>query len=260
MTVVDYSYAPPSTWNAAWRNQFFVYDALVEIERWLKTDTSSAVLLDSDVVWTGFAVDDFWKDLDRRGSLTYAIDYPVDSDINGLSRRQLTALASDIIVLPDRHVVRYCGGEFIAATRDNLAALNATARELWPIVMRRHVEGLINVREEAHLLSLAVMRLGLDVGGGNAYIKRLWTQPLKPRNVTADDSKLALWHVPAEKRYGLRRLYRQLSASYFKGGAITHAVDSAQLAKRLGIPYNTLGKTVADVGAAARSRLVHKLG
>ena len=63
---------------------------------------------------------------------------------------------------------------------------------------------------EAHLLSLCYADLGLPTGGCDRFVKRLWTQPLRHQNVQPGAETLALWHLPAEKRYGLRRLYGDL--------------------------------------------------
>ena len=55
--VTPYSFAPPRSWPIAWRNQFFVFDALEAIHA--ITDPHDLImLLDSDVVWTALELTD----------------------------------------------------------------------------------------------------------------------------------------------------------------------------------------------------------
>ena len=49
-------------------------------------------------------------------------------------------------------------------------------------------------------------RLHIRNNIGNKYVKRMWTG-LRYNNVKRGDENLAVWHLPAEKRSGLYRLY-----------------------------------------------------
>ena len=41
-------------------------------------------------------------------------------------------------------------------------------------------------------------------------MRRIWTNPLFYREVRQSDVDLAIWHLPAEKTFGLYNLYHQL--------------------------------------------------
>jgi ABC-type amino acid transport substrate-binding protein len=252
--VLDYTYAPPPTWPDAWRNQFFVLDVLADLAEVL-ADDDVLVVLDSDVVWSGAGrVDDLWEAVAADGALTYRLDYTPDHVVNGCSRRALTELASSLGVDTGDRLLGYSGGELVALRGDTCVSVIQTASRLWPLVQQKRDDGVIERIEEAHLLSLCYADLGLATGGANAFLKRLWTQPLKHQNVESGDELLDLWHVPAEKRYGLRRLYRDLIASDDDLGSLPSAAYLTLLKRRLGVPTNTPTKVAADLADVGRMR------
>lgn len=249
--VLPYTFAPPQTWPAGWRNQFFVFDVLQALGRSLDP-SDLAVVLDSDVVWADAAAS-MWEGIRADGALTYRIDYPADHPVNGCSRRALTALGSRLgLRMPG--LVEYCGGEYVGARADLCLALADRARALWPGVVEQQARGEISQIEEAHLLSLCYADLGVAPGGADPFVKRMWTQPLKPRNVTPDDLTLPLWHVPAEKKYGLRRLYPTTLRAEARLWSCPDDEYRRRLALRLGIPRNSAPKVLADVTSALASR------
>lgn len=63
----------------------------------------------------------------------------------------------------------------------------------------------LNFIEEAHLLSLVYSELGVPFGNANDSVKRIWTQVLHHNNRASTDLNLVCWHLPAEKRFGIRR-------------------------------------------------------
>ena len=148
----------------------------------------------------------------------------------------------------------YCGGELVGLAGGIAGDVCAGAREIWPRVVARHESFELQGLDEAHILSMLYANLGLPTGNAKPFIKRLWTQPFRYRNTAPGDEALALWHVPAEKRYGLRRLYRALSARCLSGDAATW-VRPAILGPFLGVPRNTAEKLVRDTISASFSRV-----
>lgn len=251
--VLDYTYAPPPSWPDAWRNQFFVLDVLADLARSV-APADQVLVLDSDIVWTDAGrVDDLWDTVARQGSLTYPIGYGPDHPVNGCSRRELTGLARELGIDVGGGVLDYSGGEFVALRGDTCARVVESATRRWPQVQRARDEGRVERIEEAHLLSLCYADLGLPTGGGERFVKRLWTQPLRHQNVRPGDQDLPLWHLPAEKRYGLRRLYGDLGADGF--AALSDQAYTALLRRRLGVPANTRTKVAQDLTTAARRRV-----
>lgn len=260
MEVLGYTFAPPTTWGQAWRNQFFVFDVLTALSQ-RYADQDCFVVLDSDIIWTNNpSTESMWKEIAQQGCVSYHIDLSPDEKVSGLSRRELTHLAAGFSpsIEPDE-LIGYSGGEYIALRRDVCLRVVDTARRLWPEVMRRHESSQAVPTEEAHFLSCIYAILGLQVGTGDVYIKRIWTQIMKYQNVDVADLELALWHVPAEKRYGLSRLYRDLMSS-----PTDNWVDLPQEAfiktvgARVGIPGNSVLKKSLDLTRALRGRILER--
>jgi hypothetical protein len=256
--VLDYTFRPPETWRRAWRNQFFVLDVLHELAERVDDD-ALVLLLDSDIAWTGSSrTERMWQDLAEQGCLTYHVQHPpADIEQYGEWLHGLTDLSRDMgASLEPGEKVAYSGGEFVALRGDACAQVAAAAREAWPEVLARHRDGRPNVHEEAYLLSHLYATLRLPTGQAGSYVKRLWTQPLRYRDVGPEDLELVLWHVPAEKLYGLRRLYGRLR----RRGMATflsepHRTWHPRTAKMLGIPANPPTKVVRDVTRAATARM-----
>lgn len=257
--VVPCEFAPPRTWHANWRNQFYVFDALNALNEQMRRD-DLAVLLDSDMVWTRtLRARLLWSDLEEKGQLAYAIDYAPDYPINGLTRAELTRIAGELSGSRPHHPLLYAGGEFIAARADRCEQLVLAAKALWPRVLERHREGLSNFSEEAHMLSYLLWQLGFPVTGGSEHIKRIWTQVWRTQTGHPDDLKLTLWHVPAEKRYGLRRLFSRLSSVGPKSWLSIPDDEWLRLSgKALGVPRNSNTKRVRDVGFAVTTRVLDR--
>jgi hypothetical protein len=178
--------------------------------------------------------------------------YAPDHEINGLSRRAMTALAVDLgLDTRGMRALPYSGGELVGLSARVTDELSTIARQVWPRVVEYFEEGRIAGMDEAHLLSMVYSHLGVRTGDANAFIRRLWTQPFRTRNVAPEDVNLALWHVPAEKRYGLRRLFDRVSDWT---PAQTQLVGPEVLGRYLGVPENTWAKVLRDTGSAAATR------
>ena len=258
---LSYSHEPPSTWPAAWRNQFFVLDVLKWAAEALGSD-DEILILDSDIVWTGSPrTPDMWRSVREKGGVALRIDYAPDEKVNSLSRRQMTlrmAGLSDV-----EPPLEYCGGEFVALSGRIVQAYYREAAAILSENIGRSAGGIRYAFEEAHVLSVANSRLGIEAGSANSFVKRLWTQPLKYKNVREDDVTLPLWHLPAEKRYGIRRLYKKiiaeaLSPSGSRADQGLQPIAIGTLGACLGVPRNTPVKWVRDVSRASLGKLKGK--
>ncbi|SDP36534.1 hypothetical protein SAMN04487788_3189 [Microbacterium testaceum StLB037] len=255
---IPYSHEPPATWPAAWRNQFFVLDVLKWAAQTLLPD-DEILVLDSDMVWTGSPrASNMWRRVREDGGIALSIDYAPDESVNSMSRREMTQKMAglDDAAPP----LAYCGGEFVALSGKIVQAYYLEAAAILLENIDRSAGGTLYAFEEAHVLSVANSRIGIQAGSANFYVKRLWTQPLKYKNVRDDDVALPLWHLPAEKRYGIRRLYKR-----FTSDALSHSVEEAghglrpiavgTLGACLGIPKNSPFKWVRDVSRASWGKL-----
>jgi hypothetical protein len=255
MRVITYDHVPPASFTKAWRNQFFVIDVLEHIHVGL-SPSDGVVILDSDIVWASIAkADEFWDSVHSSGLATYQVGYDDSHKVNGLSIGDLHDLMSQLnLESPGR--LTYCGGEIVGGTVDWIKRLAVNADRIWSLLMDQHLSNTSLAFEEAHVLSMAYAYIGHEPGSADGFIRRLWTQPLKPRNVRVGDTNLALWHVPAEKKYGLARLYRQLvSRGAERFGAETDSMFKTRVARQLGIPKNSLQKVLLDISQASFARL-----
>jgi hypothetical protein len=248
--VVKYTTVVPKTFTRKWRNQFYVLDVLEHFGGFCN-ESDSVVLLDSDVVWTTHdRASALWRQLEAEELLMMPIGYDSSEAVNGLSGKELAERTSRPVP------IEYAGGEFIAVTGTILPLLVSQTRDIVQLLLAQHRESTWLAFEEAHVLSVAYQKIGAVVVE-EAIVKRLWTQPLKFQNVTKADLRLALWHVPAEKKYGLRRLYKRLVAEGAGSGVPIDEDRWMRLISRLlGVPRNTPEKWFRDVSGAALSRLV----
>ncbi|TLM84552.1 hypothetical protein FDW83_07510 [Pseudarthrobacter sp. NamE2] len=254
--VIPYKHQPPESFAKSWRNQFFVIDVLADLARKVG-ECDAWVVLDSDIVWSTQSTDKLWQALQEQGISTYTVGYARSQHINGMSMEFLKSLAGSLN-LDTKDRLDYSGGEFIGGNGSSLSDLIATSDAVWSALMDQHALDQSLQFEEAHLLSLVYGLLDVVPGRMNFFVRRLWTQPFKYQNVSTDDEKLALWHVPAEKKYGIRRIYR----TTIRDDSRALAMDPVQwinyCRRQLGIPRNSLLKVGRDTARAIRSKSIKR--
>ena len=101
------------------------------------------------------------------------------------------------------------------------------------------------------MFSLLAERLGLRNDTGNRYVKRMWTTS-QYCNVAPGDEALSVWHLPAEKKAGLHRLYRLLER---EGGMPDEARFWKKAGAWCGVPRAGMGKKAHDLLAAIGNKL-----
>ena len=260
-----FTFIPPAGYYGSWRNQFYVLDLLEAFAESL-SDLEVGVLLDSDCVWTrpGAALVEATR---HHGALTLDVGLGPDEWQNGLTRREMGAIYADLDgaaleARPEqrrRAVPPYLGGEILAATGQTARRMASTARDVWHAQLGRHAAGLPKFNEEAHLLSYVYHRLGVEAGTANPFIDRIYTSLKDGKTVAPRHLDLMLWHLPNEKRYGLRRLFPAVMdrASWFW----TTPPDERwrrRMGRVLGVPRRTPTKATLDVGAAVRDKLARR--
>lgn len=255
LRVIPYLHEPPASFTASWRNQFFVIDVLRDLTKRLEP-SDNMVILDSDIVWTTkLRAQSFWKSLSVNGLATYEVGYPNAKPVNGLSIDDLSRFLKSLRTAHSARI-SYCGGEIVGANGSCIQKLSQQAEDIWAQLMALHDKDHLLAFEEAHVLSLAYASLGHEPGNCNGHIRRLWTQPLKPRNVGADDLSLTMWHTPAEKKYGFARVYRHLIENDLHEFLSASDDDFIRrMSGHLGIPKNSLLKVFCDILLAGHMRV-----
>ncbi|NET35095.1 MAG: hypothetical protein F6K19_24215 [Cyanothece sp. SIO1E1] len=170
------------------------------------------MILDSDCVWVDSA-DRVSADLDSYGLLAYDLGQRTTDSLSGAD---LEDIYTELDQRPQVKIPNYYGGELFAARGDVIQRVVAEIGSVWENSLQRFKEHKPKLYEEAFVLSYIYHRLGYAEPTANAYIKRLWTGS-KFNNVELADMTLAIWHLPAEKKRGIKRLFHQacLSRSRF---------------------------------------------
>ncbi|MEP7142928.1 MAG: hypothetical protein ABI707_08660 [Ferruginibacter sp.] len=205
--VTPFEYITPAGYYGEWRNQFYEFSIFNFICNHKDFDDEDGfLLLDSDCIITK-SLSPLFKCLQEQSCITYRIDYDVDHNINGNSRKEMKAIFEELSSIKLDDFPAYHGGEFYASTIQIIKKLVPDFKIVWQQLLTRHSAGLQKLNEEAHVLSYLFFKNGIEGGQANDYVKRLWTDPTTFRNVEQKDMHLSIWHLPAEKRKGFKKFF-----------------------------------------------------
>lgn len=195
--------------TAAWGNVLYFFDILNALDS--EPDDLRFALVDSDVLVTA-ALAPLWALLDHAAFAGYVVASQIDEPINGMTRRTMAQAASGLAGR-EFPALPHFGGELFATT---LGAWK-THRPVFDIILSQANSGLgpaAPVVTEEHVFSIAFALLEQPAADARNVIKRIWTSP-RHNTAGSGDEHLPLWHLPAEKRYGLADLYRNLAQRGF---------------------------------------------
>lgn len=239
-----------------WYNQFYVFDILDYFEVHAE-EHDHFIVADSDCL----VVDDLAALFDTVISSGYlAIDVKTspDEDINGINRRAAALLYGALGGTRQPLIAPYFGGEFFGISGRLLGPILAISRDAFQINNRRASSGLSYLTEEAHLLSYAFVQLDIIEQNADLFVRRIWTT-WKSNNTELADLGLLIWHVPAEKIFGIRTIANRLASAYRKRKS-TPDLTKSLLSRRLGVGkrrFTKLAWTLAyAVVRRARARLL----
>jgi hypothetical protein len=236
-----FEYQTPIGYYNNWRNQFYEFSILKFIlDKHIFKEDDVFILLDSDCIITG-DLTNLYKNVLDFGCITYKIDYKPDFIINGLTRTEMKSIFEKLDEKIIDHIPIYHAGEFFAATVKTIQKIMDLFYPTWVSLLKLHQENKPHLHEEAHVLSYLFYKIGCEGGKANEYIKRIWTDPTTYRNVIPGDENYKIWHLPAEKRYGFKKLFKLLKKNRFD----LNAFPTEELVKKLkiifqvpSIPYN----------------------
>lgn len=194
----------PKDWYGAWRNQFYLFDVL----EYLKNLEGNHLILDSDCV-IAHSLQNLYQEIEREQVLTLPIDYSIEKDINGCSMEQMRQIYQKMFDTEYPKNLLYMGGEFIAMTSEAVSELLPIFYDVWAKDQKLYEQKEQKLNEEAHTLSLCYYRMGKVNELGRKYIRRIWTD-MNLDQVKEGDDKLAIWHLPAEKKFGFAEFFKRL--------------------------------------------------
>lgn len=198
---VELTRKTPKDWSGAWRNQFYIFDVL----DCLKEREGNFVILDTDCVITG-SLAGLYQDVEKNGVVALTIDYPIDKNVNGCSVKEMREIYAECYGGAEPKDLVYSGGEICAINSTRIPKLFEHFSEIWKVNYKRYEAGKVKLTDEAHSLSCIYYHMGCQNNLGASYIKRMWTD-LRCDTVEPQDAKLPIWHLPAEKKFGLQKLF-----------------------------------------------------
>ena len=204
---LPYERRPPKGWYGAWQNQFYLYDILGWMGGRMKAD-DALLVCDADCLCRT-PLDGLFDEIRKQGSALYEFITDRSATINGITLPEMETFYSACYGPPPRSPLAYYGGEFIGLRGDSVCRINEAYAGLWAFNLARADRREPKLNEEAHVLSVLAERLDLRNAVANRYVKRMWTSP-QFNNVRPEDERLAVWHLPYEKKRGLYRLFRLL--------------------------------------------------
>lgn len=233
----DFKYKTPKGYFGSFQNQFYEFSILEAIANSNASGDDMYLILDSDCIFLK-PVADLFNEAKPQGFISFEDQVESGYVINGLSRNHLKELYQDLLQQQINEIPSYHLGEFLLSNVQNIRKFFADFKELWPVMLERHAVGKLKFNEEAHTLSYLYFKNGFRAHATNTWMRRIWTNPLFYREVRQSDVDLVIWHLPAEKTFGLYNLYHQLMDKHENFGFDVSHTNYLRLVKKvLHIPH-----------------------
>lgn len=237
---LPYTFRPPKDWYASWQNQFYLYDIFQYMQTRMQPD-DTLLVADADCLCHS-PLDGLFKETRNTGASLYEFITDRKYNINGITLPEMEIFYEACYHEKPQHPITYYGGEFICLRGDSVERIMQAYPDLWAFNLMQKKAQKPRLNEEAHVLSILAERLKLRNARANRYVKRMWTTP-QFNNVIPGDEKLAVWHLPYEKKRGLYHLYRYLNTVNDLGDESIFWEKAGQLT---GIPHVSLYKRIND--------------
>lgn len=232
----SFKYKTPKGYYGRFQNQFYEFSILEYIAENDNNLENQYMVLDSDCIFLKPAAPLF-NEAKPQGFISFTDPVAPDYVINGLSRLDMKALYEELLGEQLSEAPQYHLGEFLLCSTKNIKKIYSDFKELWPKLIERFEANKTRFNEEAHTLSFLYFKNGLQESKSDKYMRRIWTNPLFYRDVRPSDKDLVIWHLPAEKTFGIDRLYQHfLTQSDNYGFEIPAAKYQELVENTLGIP------------------------
>lgn len=239
---LDYNCAPPKGWYHSWANQFYLYDILRYMEGRMDDDDTFTVI-DADCICHK-PLASFFDRVRREGSGLYVEGRDAGWVSSDLNQMQMEEIYRNFYGQEPTKPLYYYGGEFISLRGDKLRLVNEAYAPLWHYNLQLFREDRPKLNQEALFFSVLAEHLSIRNDFGNEYIRRMWTNP-NHFDCRPADLDLSIWHLPYEKRRGLRYLYYMLRK---QGNRIVDEQDFLRRAARYcGVPSISIWKKLRDL-------------
>ena len=209
-------------------------------------DDTAVLLLDCDVLLTK-QIDPVFNAVRSYDFAGYRLETGDDEDVNGLTLSDMSRVATMIFGEQETLPCQHFGGEIFGASLGSWRRHRSIFKRMLDHSL---THGLLT---EEHMFSVAFARRGCSVFEAGAFIRRIWTSPLH-NTAQKSDSDLAMWHVPAEKRYGLHDLFYTMANRGFPIDIASEEFVTIA-ANCCGIPKKSPTKIVHDGARQIASKL-----
>ena len=203
----DFNYKTPKNYFGSFQNQFYEFSILEYIAHNNNNISDKYLILDSDCIFIK-PVQRLFEASNKSGFISFTDPVKPDYIINGLSRNDLKQLYEELLGTKLNEIPEYHLGEFFLCSVQNIKKIFGDFEELWPKMIERNKNGLKKLNEEAHTLSFLYFKNGLKACADPSFMRRIWTNPVFYRDVRSSDTELCIWHLPAEKTFGIYELYK----------------------------------------------------
>lgn len=204
---VPLSRVTPEGFWGAWKNQFYVFDALDALGRQFSS-AGTFILLDSDCVWVA-SHHRLTSVIARDGLALISMPYEPEYVANGVRVGDIAAIGESLLSSKAGGKSVYYGGEIQALDRKNMLLILGRIDALFNANLEAYRAGRPYLKEEAQMLSALYAQMGIQSANANEVIRRIWTGS-NYNNVLPSDNFLDILHLPAEKRLGLTLLSRKV--------------------------------------------------
>jgi len=226
---------------SAWGNVLYFHNVMESLVGREDPELRIA-LVDADVLVTR-PLQPLFALLDDHEFGGYIVSQTEPSDtVNGLSMREMDAISRSLGATGGKLALHFGGELFLTSI-----AAWCRHRGLFAAMLEDAMSGTgpaAGIITEEHVFSVAFAVLRGKVAAANHLIKRIWTSP-RYSSVAPGDERLLLWHLPSEKRYGLRDVFAALRRSGFPRTMDVYTFRAMAM-EFCGVPRKGLGKIVHD--------------
>lgn len=195
--VTSFEHFPPPGFISTFQASLFLLDVLSNLP-----DSGLHVIVDPDVICVAPIPMSLSQGIGPRIGVL-EMGFGKDQKINGLS-------PSEICLIEKMHGhanpnLKYFGGELFVVPGRMTSYIRSAIAKAWEISIQDFYSGKPHLTTEEHVLTYALSESDtFDLSNVGA---RIWTTSkyrLLPHNL----KELALWHLPAEKEFGFRKMYQ----------------------------------------------------
>ena len=239
----DFKYKIPKNYYSSFNNQFYEFSILEHIASHNKNQMDNYLILDTDCIFIKPAKDMF-DIVAVKGYISAFMNFGEDHNINGITRKDMKVLYEELLGLKLSEAPPYHLGEFFLCNVENIRKIFHDFIELYPILLKKNQQGLKKFNEEAHTLSYLFYKNNLYDLSEKIFIRRIWTNPVFYRDASAKDMDLYIWHIPAEKNIGFKKLFYRFLKMRDYGLNMSNEEYYDVVNTAFGIPIYTLTKKI----------------